>query len=308
MTTRLPPLNALRAFEVAARHGGFTRAAKELHVTPAAVSHQIKTLESHLNVALFRRLPRGREITEAGRKLLPHLARGFDHFARAVEDLGAGGLAGPLVISTAPSFATLWLVPRLASFLHAYPDIQLSVLGLEVPPDLSSGEVDIRLPYGMGSYPGLTTSLIMREQIFPVCAPSLLNQSRLRRFTDLRHHTLLHDINTGPEEPSMTWRRWLRDAGVAGVDPDRGLKVSNSILLIEAAVRGQGVALGRMSLVGDHLATGRLVRPLKASRPADYAYYAVTTRSGAERPRVQAFLGWLEAQVERDSRETVSDS
>jgi len=307
MATRLPPLNALRAFEVAARRGGFTSAARELHVTPAAVSHQIKLLESHLDVPLFRRLARGLEITEAGRQLLPQLTRGFVHFARAVDGLSAGGLAGPLTVTSAPSFATLWLVPRLGSFLRAYPDIEVCVLAVEVPPDLNRGEADIRLPYGMGDYPGLATSLLMREQIFPVCAPALLNQSRLRRFADLRHHTLLHDINTGAEEPTMTWRRWLRDAGAAGVDPARGVKFGDSIMVTEAAVRGQGVALGRMSLVGDHLATGRLVRPLKASRPADYAYYAVTTHAGAQRPRVQAFLGWLEAQAERDARETVSD-
>ena len=307
MSTRIPPLNALRSFEVAARRGGFTSAARELHVTPAAVSHQIKSLETYLDVQLFRRLPRGLEITEAGRKLLPHLTRGFDHFARAVEDLSAGGLAGPLKINAAPSFATLWLVPRLNGFLRTYPDIDFCVLASETAPDLTRGEVDIRLPYGMGDYPGFATRLIMREQIFPVCAPSLLNQMRLRRFSDLRHHTLLHDINTGSGEPTMTWRRWLRDAGVSGVDPDQGVKFGNSILLVESAVRGQGVALGRTSLVGDHLATGRLVRPLKASRPADYAYYAVTTRSGAERPRVQAFLGWLEAEVEREAREMESD-
>ena len=307
MSLRLPPLNALRAFEVAARRGGFTSAAGELHVTPAAVSHQIKTLESHLDVQLFRRLPRGLEITEAGRQLLPQLTRGFEHFARAVDGLSAGGLAGKLTVNTAPSFATLWLVPRLGSFLRAYPDIEVCVLTNEVAPDLNTGEVDIRLPYGMGDYPGLATSLLMREQVFPVCAPSLLNQSPLRRFSDLRHHTLLHDINTGPEESTMTWRRWLRDAGVSGVDPTRGVKFGNSTLLTEAAVRGQGVALGRTSLVGDHLATGRLVRPLKASRPADYAYYAVTTHAGAERPRVQAFVGWLEAQVERDAQQIDSD-
>ena len=307
MSLRLPPLNALRAFEVAARRGGFTSAAGELHVTPAAVSHQIKTLESHLDVQLFRRLPRGLEITEAGRQLLPQLTRGFEHFARAVDGLSAGELAGKLTVNTAPSFATLWLVPRLGSFLRAYPDIEVCVLCNEVAPDLNAGEVDIRLPYGMGDYPGLATSLLMREQVFPVCAPTLLNQSPLRRFSDLRHHTLLHDINTGPEESTMTWRRWLRDAGVSGVDPIRGVKFGNSTLLTEAAVRGQGVALGRTSLVGDHLATGRLVRPLKASRPADYAYYAVTTHAGAERPRVQAFVGWLEAQVERDAQQTDSD-
>jgi len=308
MATRLAPLNALRAFEVAARCGGFTSAAKELHVTPAAVSHQIKTLESHMDVVLFHRLARGLEITEAGRQLLPQLSRGFDHFARAIEGLSTGGIAGPLAVNTAPSFAALWLVPRLGSFLRAYPDVQVRVLVSEVPPDLNRGEVDIRLPYGMGDYPGLATNLLMREQIFPVCAPSLLNQTRLRRFADLRHHRLLHDINTGAEEPTMTWRRWLRDANVSGVDPTRGVEFGNSVLLTEAAVRGQGVALGRMSLVGDYLATGRLVRPLKTSQPADYAYYAVTTHAGAERPRVQAFLGWLEAQVEQDAREAVSDS
>lgn len=308
MVARLPPLNALRAFEVAARRGGFTAAAGELHVTPAAVSHQIKALESHLAVQLFRRLPRGLELTEAGRQLLPQLSRGFEHFARAVEGLAAGGLAGALTINTAPSFATLWLVPRLGGFIRAYPDIELRLLASEVAPDLERGEVDIRLPYGMGSYPGLAVRLLMRENIFPVCAPTLLNQLRLRRFSDLRQHTLLHDINSGIDEPTMTWRRWLRDAGVSGVDPDRGIKFANSILMTEAAVRGLGVGLGRMSLVGDHLATGRLVRPLKASRPADYAYYVVTTHAGAERARVQAFITWLEAEIERESRDIDSDT
>lgn len=301
MTARLPPLNALRAFEVAARHGGFTGAARELYVTPAAVSHQIKTLESYLDVQLFQRLPRGLEITDAGRRLLPELSRGFDHFERAVEGLGAGGLEGPLTINVAPSFATLWLLPRLDSFVRAYPDIQVCILAEDTPPDLHRGEADIRLPYGAGEYPGLATRLVMRDQIFPVCAPSLLNQIRLRRFADLRDHTLLHDVNTDAAEPTMTWRRWLRDAGVSRIDPERGVKFGNSVLLTEAAVRGLGVALGRTSLVGDHLSTGRLVRPLKASRSADYAYYAVTTHGGAERPRVQVFLSWLETEVERQA-------
>ena len=292
---------------MAARRGGFTSAAEELHVTPAAVSHQVKTLEIHLDIELFRRLPRGLELTEAGRELLPQLSRGFDHFARALGGLTAGGLSGKLTISAAPSFATLWLVPRLDAFLRTYPEIQLQVLAAAVPPDLNRGEVDIRLPYGMGHYPGFKTNLLMREEIFPVCSPALLNHTRLRRFADLRHHTLLHDINTGADEPSMTWQRWLRDAGVSGVVPTRGVEFGDSILLTEAAVRGQGVALGRTSLVGGHLASGKLVRPLKASRPGDYAYYTVTTHAGAERPRVQAFLRWLEEQVERDTMDSEGD-
>lgn len=293
---------------MAARRGGFTSAAGELHVTPAAVSHQVKTLETHLDVELFRRLPRGLELTEAGRELLPQLSRGFDHFARAVGGLTAGGLSGKLTISGAPSFATLWLVPRLDTFLRTHPEVQVRVLAAAVPPDLNRGEVDIRLPYGTGHYPGFKTRLLMREQVFPVCSPALLNHTRLRRFADLRHHTLLHDINTGADEPSMTWQRWLRDAGVSGVVPTLGVEFGDSVLLTEAAVRGQGVALGRTSLVGGHLASGRLVRPLKASRPGDYAYYTVTTHAGAERPRVQAFLHWLEEQVERDTMETEGDA
>lgn len=298
---RLPPLNALRAFEVAARLGGFTGAADELHVTPAAVSHQVKTLESYLGIALFKRFPRGLVLTEAGRELLPQLSRGFDHFARAVGGLKTGDLGGKLTVSTAPSLATLWLVPRLESFLQTYPEIELRVLARERAPDLDAGEADVRIPYGTGDYPGFKSSLLMGDSIFPVCAPSLLNQTPLRRFADLRHHTLLQDIEVDVGEPTMTWKRWLRDAGIDSALSGRWVEFSNSILLTEAAVRGQGVALGRLSLVRDHLATGRLMRPLKTMRPADYAYYVVTTYAGAERRRVQVFVRWLQAQVESES-------
>ena len=300
---RLPPLNSLKAFEAAARRGGFTNAADELHVTPAAVSHQVKLLESYLEIQLFRRLPKGLELTEPGRELLPQLSRGFDHFARAIGSLTAGELTGKLTVSVARSGAILWLVPRLDSFLHTYPEIQVCVLAASAPADLNLGEVDIRIPYGMGDYPGFKTTLLMRESIFPVCAPSLLNQTPLRRFVDLRNHTLLHDIDIGIGEPTMTWKRWLRDAGVNSVVPNRSVEFGDSVLLTEAAVRGQGIALGRMSLVRDHLATGRLLRPLKTSRLGDYAYYTVTTHAGAERPRVQAFLRWIEDQVANDAIE-----
>lgn len=300
MPQRMPPLNALRAFEAAARRGGFKVAAEELHVTPAAISHQVKTLEHHLGVQLFNRLPRGLVLTESGRELLPQISRGFDHFARAVGSLKAGELGGQLTVSAAPSVATLWLVPRLGSFIRDHPEIQLRVLARERAPDLNAGETDIRIPYGLGDYPGFKAKLLMRDSIFPVCAPSLLNQQPLRRFADLRHHTLLEDIEVDASEPTMTWKRWLRDAGIDGKLSGHRIEFSNSILLTEAAVRGQGVALGRLSLVRDYLATGRLVRPLEVARPADYAYYTVTTQAGAERRRVRVFLHWLERQVERD--------
>ncbi len=300
---RLPPLKSLKAFEVAARRGGFVAAADELNVTPAAVSHQVKTLESYLEIELFRRLPKGLELTESGRELLPELSKGFDHFARALGSLTAGELTGKLNISVLPSFATLWLVPRLESFLQTYPEIQLRVLTSTKIELIDSGAADILIPYGMGNFPGYSTTLLMGDSIFPVCAPSLLNNMPVRRYKDLEQHTLLHDIDVGVDEQNMTWRRWFRDAGLGSVVASRNVEFENSILLTEAAVRGQGVALGRMSLVRDHLATGRLVRPLKTARPADYAYYSVTTPAAAEHPRVQTFLSWLNAQIENDTVE-----
>lgn len=297
---RLPPLNSLRAFEVAARLGGFVAAADELSVTPAAVSHQVKSLEAHLGIQLFRRLPRGLELTNAGQELLPNISRGLAHFARAVGGLSGGELAGRLTINTAPSFAALWLVPRLGEFTRAFPDIQVQLLAEDAAPDLNQGIVDIRIPFGVGRFPGLKSALLMRDTILPVCAPSLLNTNPLRRFSDIRRHTLLHDIDIGSDEPTMTWARWFRDAGIDDAAPAGHVEFGNSILLTEAAVRGLGVALGRISLVRDHLETGRLVRPLKIFKPSDYAYYAVTTEAGAERPRVRAFLEWLKGQIEDD--------
>ncbi len=303
---RLPPLNALRAFEVAARLGGFAAAGQELNVTPAAVSQQVKSLESNLGIKLFVRLPRGLELTSAGQELLPNISRGLAHFARAVGNLSGGELAGRLTINVAPSFATLWLAPRLGDFVRTFPDIRVRILANDIAPDLNQDIVDIRIPYDVGNFPGLKSKLLMRDTIFPVCAPTLLNTTPLRRFSDVRHHTLLHDIDIGNDEPTMSWARWLRDSGSSGLEPAAHVEFSNSILLTEAAVRGLGVALGRISLVADHLETGRLARPLNISKPSDYAYYTVTTEAGAERPRVRVFLEWLYRQAGDDEFETLS--
>lgn len=294
----LPPLNSLRAFEAAARLGGFAAAASELNVTPAAVSQQVKSLENNLDRKLFLRRPRGLELTSAGQELLPNISRGLAHFERAVGNISGGELAGRLTINVAPSLATLWLAPRLGDFVRRFPDIQVRILANDVGPDLHQGLVDIRIPYDIGNFPGLKSELLMRDTIFPVCAPTLLNTTPLRRFPDIRNHILLHDIDIGDDEPTMTWTRWLRDAGSTELEPAGHVEFSNSILLTEAAVRGIGVALGRISLVADHLETGRLVRPLQISKPSDYAYYTVTTEAGAERPRVRVFLDWLHRQAQ----------
>jgi LysR family glycine cleavage system transcriptional activator len=291
---RLPPLNALRAFEAAARHRSFALAAAELHVTPAAVSHQVRTLEEQLEVRLFRRLPRGVVLTEAGRAMLPELAKGLDHFARAVRGAVAGETAGELRLTVIPSFAQLWLMPRLGRFLAAYPEIEITILGSSELVDLTRADVDLGIRYGTGRYPGLWSRLLFTEEAFPVCAPSLLDgPPALRRVEDLRRHRLLHDWNLTSGEAWLTWQAWLDHMGLSGVDPRRGLRLSDSVMLMEAAVRGLGVAIGRTSLAGGHLAAGRLVRPFALTRPADFAYHAVCAAGSEGRPRIRAFVDWL---------------
>ena len=298
MGRRLPPLNSLRAFEAAARHASFARAADELAVTPAAISQQIRLLEADLGVALFRRLPRGLVLTDAAKTALPELRKAFAHLAGAVEGVRAGSLVGPLVVSVIPSFAGCWLVPRLAGFVDAYPDIDVTVQAELRNVDFAREDVDVGLRYGRGHYPGLDSRLLFTEEVFPVCAPSLLGGPRpLRRPEDLRHHRLLHDSQLSGEEPSLHWGSWLRDAGLADIDRKRGVGFSDAMMLMEATVRGMGVALGRSGLVADHLATGRLVRLFTLSRPADYAYHVVTPEGHGANPRVRAFLEWLEEQA-----------
>ncbi len=172
MTRRLPPLGALRAFEVAARHESFAKAAAELSVTPAAVSQQVRLLEADLGVSLFRRLPRGLALTPAGRSVLPELGQAFAHLARAVEGVRGGSLVGPLVVSVIPSFAGRWLVPRLGGFVAAYPEIEITVRSELRNVDFTREDVDLGIRYGKGIYPGLDTRLLLTEEVFPVCAPS----------------------------------------------------------------------------------------------------------------------------------------
>ncbi len=292
---RLPPLNALRAFEAAARHGGFAAAARELGVTAAAVSHQVKSLEEILGVTLFRRLARGLEPTDAGRAYLPELTRGFDRLARAGERLKGGSMAGRLVVSVLPSFCANWLAPRLPAFKALCPEVAVQVHSDPAQADFSRGGVDMAIRYGRGHYPGLRAIKVLEEQVFPVCAPALLNGPRpLRRLEDLRHHHLLRNVDVLPGEPWLYWRSWLVSAGLDDIDPDRGMGFTDGSAMVRACVAGAGVAIGRTALVESLLADGRLVRPFAAlSRPGDFAYFAVLPPAALENPRVASFVDWL---------------
>lgn len=292
MARRLPPLISLRAFEAAARHGSFVKAGAELALTPAAISHHVKLLEAHLQVALFTRLARGLRLTEAGHACLPGLSSGFDSLEQAVTGIRAERLAGPLVISVLPSFAAGWLIERLPRFRARHPEIDLHVRAEIAIIDLDREDVDLAVRYGTGRFPGLRATELLREEAFPVCAPTLVGGLRLpRRFAELRRHTLLHASGARRNEPWINWGPWLREAGLADIDLARGLHFTDSAILYQAAMAGQGIAIGRSVLIGGHVAAGRLVKPLGTPRLVAHAYYAVTRARTT--PKVDACVRWL---------------
>lgn len=291
---RLPSLNALRAFEAAGRHQSLTRAAEELHVTPAAVGHQVRALEEYLGVSLFRKVSRNLTLTEAGRALLPGLRQGFDVLVQTLEAFRERDRKRPLTVSTSPSFAGKWLVPRLERFRRAYPGLEIRIDASARLVDFASEEIDIGVRYGPGGYDDLHVVRLLTEQAFPVCSPALIAGDKpLLRPEDLRHHTLLHIEHAFESSLWSDWPTWLASAGVEGVEADRGPSFSISELAIQAAIEGQGVALAGSVLVERDLAAHRLVKPFDLSVSGNFAYYVVCARAKASHPNVVAFRGWL---------------
>lgn len=252
---RLPSLNALRAFEVAARHESFTQSAEELGVTPGAVTQQIRQLEAWLGFPLFRRLAQGVELTQGARDILPKLTRGFDMLGQAVQELRAGHDGRALTIAALPCIAQLWLSPRLSALQQAFPGLQISVAAMEQPPDPRREPHDLALFYLPTDAAPPAAQSLGHDAILPVCAPALA--SRIASVYDLTQTTLLHDAVWRDD-----WRRWLAFAeGPAAIDPSRGPSFSLYSLALDAALSGSGVMMGRLSLIGPYLADGRLVAP-----------------------------------------------
>ena len=291
----LPNLNGLRAFEAAARCLSFTRAAGELSVTQAAISHQIKSLESQLGVRLFVRRNRALSLTDEGRDYYPEVQRAFTLLRDATARIARDERSGMFTISTIASFAARWLVPRLGRFIQAHPDIDLRLATTQDLADFSRHDVDAAIRHGRGVYPGLQSTLLMTEELFPVCSPELLGRIPLGTPHDLLKHTLLHDHDVDE------WRQWLSAAGVENpvLDTGHGHWFKDSSLLLQAAVAGQGVALGRSVLARDDIEAGRLVRPFDFACPSEYAYYFVCPEASAQRPKVVAFREWLLEEVAR---------
>ncbi len=293
--SRIPPLPALRAFEAAARLGSFNAAAAELHVTASAVSHQIKSLEDSLGAPLFIRQTRQVVLTAAGRRYLEPVRESLERLAAATAELRRGSAPAPLVISSAPSFATGWLIQRLPGFQVEHPALEVRLTTSIEVVDFSRSDVDVAFRYTRRS-PGarLAHHWLMAEEMVPVCSPCLTVEGRpLADPADLGRVTLIHCL------PRMgQWRAWLAAMGVAGVDAERGLKVQDDTLALQAAVQGLGVALANKRFIQGELAAGRVHRPFLMDLPSDYGIYLVYPRERAGEPRIRAFRDWVLALAE----------
>ncbi len=299
----IPPMRALKAFEAAARHLSFTRAAEELCVTQAAVSQQIRHLEDMLGAPLFKRMHRKLMLTEDGQKFLPDVREALDILARATRSIHPTVDPSTLTISVLPSFASKWLVPRLWKFHEQHPEIHIHVSAFDWLVDFDNNEADLAIRSGRGSWPGLVAHPLLSEDVFPVCSPELLQgEHPLDRVENLKYHTLLHDDFSRED-----WFVWLKAVGVEHPDPRGGLTYSHTSLMLDAAIRGHGVALGRTPLVAEDLREGRLIRPFDFSLPADFAYYLVYPERKARHPAIIAFRNWILQEASREENNRLAN-
>jgi LysR family glycine cleavage system transcriptional activator len=294
MAKTLPSLGALQAFEAVARRLSFSRAAEDLHVTPGAISQQIRQLEGLLGTSLFTRTKRSVALTDVGMQMLPDVQLGLETLSRAITNRTALSTGKTLTISVAPSFASKWLLPRLSDFSDQYPDIDLRISATVALAEFKRDKVDLAIRLGRGSYPDLHAELLFGEMLTPLCSPKLLkSKGPLRKPDDLGNHRLLHDTSIPGENERPSWERWLELAGAKHVSAQRGARFSLAELALQAAIDGAGVVLGRMVLAERDLSAGRLVRPFKVILPLDVSYFLVMPKGSARRHEIQCFRDWL---------------
>jgi LysR family glycine cleavage system transcriptional activator len=298
-TSRLPPLNALRAFEAAARLESFARAADELAVTPGAISQQIRTLEEHVGAPLFVREGRGLSLTEAGRAAANVASDAFETLERAVSLMRQPLQRRALTVSVAPSFAGKWLAPRLHRFQADHPGVEVWIAATSERVDLSAGAADLGIRYGPGGDMTLNEEMLLPEEVLPVCSPDLLRDGpALNTPRDLDGQTLLHDTSPESEVDGADWVSWLKARNIRGVDTAGGVRFNQSALVIDAAVAGRGVALAKRALAQNDLASGRLVALFAdGTSPVRSAYQIVTARNRPLSADAEAFIAWLRAEA-----------
>jgi LysR family transcriptional regulator, glycine cleavage system transcriptional activator len=298
----LPPLTSLRAFEAAARLLSFTRAARELHVTPAAISHQIRGLERHLGVELFRRGSRRLTLTEQGQLASEHLREGFERLAVGVGVLRGRQRAGRLTVGATPSFATRWLVPRLPRLARRVPGIELRVRTDTRPFDLDQDDVDVAIRFGRGGFDRSTADPLFGEFVTPVASGALLRSHAVRRPADLARVPFIHDDSMRRAGRPPSWAEWFRVAGARGIDTSGGLHFNDGHLALQAAAAGQGVALGRLAYAAGDLTNGALRAPFPQVIELDLHYYLLVPDSRVGEPAIGAFREWLRAEAVRFQR------
>ncbi|MDT4845502.1 Glycine cleavage system transcriptional activator [compost metagenome] len=299
MTVRMPSLNGLKAFESAARHMSFTRAAEELNVTQTAVSHRIRRLEDELGVRLFLRLKDGLALTTEGQAYLPGVKCAFEQLRQCTEALWEPNRSSTLTISTLVSLASKWLLPRLASFQEEHPNIDVRVSASTDLVDFRCGGVDAAIRYGNGYWPGLRADWLMSDEVFPVCSPLLLNSAHpIREPRDLVNHTLLQVSGmTGSD-----WNDWLQAARVEGeLKKSSRLTFDLAIMAVQAAVNGMGVCIGRTSYVESDLKSGALVEPFTLRLKSTLGFYLVSPLEYAESRKITAFRTWLVKTIQHPS-------
>lgn len=292
MSKRLPPLNALRVFDAAARHLSFTKAAEELFVTQAAVSHQIKSLEDFLGLKLFRRRNRSLLLTEEGQSYYLDIKEIFSSINEATRKLQARSAKGALTVSLPPSFAIQWLVPRLSSFNSTYPGIDVRIQAIDREEEKLADDVDVAIFYGRGNWPGMRTERLYAEYLLPVCSPSLLmGDHALKVPGDLAYHTLLHDTSR------RDWLAYTRQLGLQHINVQQGPIFSHSAMVVQAAVHGQGIALVNNVMAQTEIEAGRLVCPFNDVLVSKNAFYLVCHDSQAELGKIAAFRQWILARA-----------
>ncbi len=287
MSKRLPPLNSLRVFEVAARRLNFTRAAEELHVTNAAVSHQIKLLEDHLGIDLFQRSNNVLKLTEAGELYLPRIREGFKIFQQATDALLNDNNA-LLRVGVPPSFGSKWLVPRLYRFLNRHPHIRVEIVS-EV--DRTYRDCDISIDFRRTQFADFRIEPFIATEVFPVCSPAVAEQ--LQTPADLSRQTLLHEVSAMNDPDYPSWQSWFATLGLPSQESRQGPLFTLALMALQAAIDGQGIALGQALLVEYDIAAGRLVRPLNVETPLRLDYYLIYAADMKENPAFQAFHQWL---------------
>lgn len=292
MPRRLPPLTALPAFDAAARHLSFTKAAAELHVTHGAVSRAIRNIEERLGIRLFERGTRSVRLTPAGAAYAAEIGAALDRIGAATIVATVSRSAGVLNVSTSDGFAGRWLVPRLHRFHRANRDIDVRLSTSGVLADFIRDGIDIAIRYGAGGYEGVVSEFLTEEEVSPVCSPELLQgEHPLRSPGDLRHHRLIHD------NFRIDWAMWLERAGLDDINPNNGVRFESAAYAVEAAVQGEGVLLGRSALVSAELAAGRLVRPFDLALKSRWKYYVVYPDGALRQRKVKAFRDWLFSEM-----------